>query len=78
MTDNTRDLAIQTKAELDALRAEVHQMSSKLDEVHGFLLRARGAQWVVYTVAAVVGFIAAKGGAWLAWLLQYTPPNVRE
>jgi hypothetical protein len=77
MTDNTRDIAIQTKAELDAVREEVRAMSAKLDEVHDFLMRARGAQWAVYGIAGAVGFIAAKGGAWLTWLAQHTPPSVK-
>jgi hypothetical protein len=77
MTDNTRDIAIQTKAELDAVREEVRAMSAKLDEVHDFLMRARGAQWAVYGIAGVIGFLAAKGGAWLSWLVQHTPPGVK-
>jgi len=77
MTDNTRDIAIQTKAELNAVRDEVKAMSVKLDEVHDFLMRARGAQWAVYGIAGAVGFIAAKGGVWLSWLFQHAPHSLK-
>jgi len=46
---------------------KIDEMSAKLDEMHEIFMKAKGAQWVIFTAAAVGGFLAGKVGFLLSF-----------
>ena len=67
MADNTRDIVIALRADVEHMRKEQDGIKAKVDEMHALLHQVRGARWAILGVAALGGFISAK----LAWLLPF-------
>lgn len=65
---DTRDRVIRMESEVEQLTKTVHLMSMKVDEMHGLLMQARGARYVIVAAAMVGGFLSAKIAPFLPWL----------
>lgn len=59
-TQDTRDRVIRLEEKVDTLEKTVASMDKKVTEMHQLLLQARGARWLLFTLVALGGFIAAK------------------
>lgn len=67
MHDDTRDRLIALEVQVRHL-AEAHKDThAKVTELHNLLLQARGARWMILTVAAATGFAAS----WLPKLAHW-------
>lgn len=71
-TQDTRDRVIALEAELRHVRSELADVHSKVNEMHSLLLKAQGAKWLLLTLVALSGFIAAKLSPLLA---VFFPPK---
>jgi uncharacterized protein YPO0396 len=69
---DTRDRVIKVESDLEHLKKQVDDMSSKVTELHTLLMQARGARWAILAMAAIGGFVSAKLSAFLPWL---SPPR---
>lgn len=64
-TRDTRDRVIRMEAELKALKDDVEQMGSKVDDIHTLLTEARGAQ------KAIRFLIWLSGTSVFIWIMTY-------
>ena len=48
------------------LERQQDKMASQVDEMHGVLLQAKGAKWIIIAVASLSGLIAS----WLPFLIH--------
>lgn len=62
MTGDTelRDKVIRLETEMAHMLAKVDSMEAKVSEMHGLLLQAKGAKYVIVGMAAIGGFAAGK------------------
>lgn len=69
MTDSDtelRDKVIRLETEMSHMLAKVDSMEAKVSEMHGLLLQAKGAKYVIVGMALVGGFVAGKAASILA------------
>ena len=64
MTEDTRDRMIALEVEVRHLSSQLDAMGVKLDQVHEAFTQAKGAKWVLASVAGVAGLIAGFLAAW--------------
>jgi hypothetical protein len=63
MTDadtELRDKVIRLETEMAHMLSKVDSMESKVSEMHGLLLQAKGAKYVIVGMAMIGGFVAGK------------------
>ncbi|AWC25348.1 hypothetical protein CO731_04843 [Aminobacter sp. MSH1] len=70
---DTRDRVIRLEAEVGALTKQVASMDSKVTEMHGLLLQAKGVRWFIISAAAIGGFLAVKAASLIPWLTSIPP-----
>lgn len=68
MTDDTRDRVIALEVEVRTLDEKLTGMARKVDEMHSFLLQAKGARWAIIAMASVGGFLAGTAAKLFPWL----------
>jgi hypothetical protein len=68
VSDDTRDRVIRLETTVDHLSKQLEDTHAKVSEMHGLLLQAKGAKWVIMGGAAVAGFLSAKFAAFIPWL----------
>lgn len=59
-TDDTRDRLIALEVKVDHLTERLDSYGDKITEMHNLLQSAKGAKWLLLTLVALGGFIAAK------------------
>lgn len=71
MSEDQRERIVALEVEMRHLRSDFADTKQKVTEMHGLLMQARGARYVIVAAAAVGGFVSAK----LAWLIPFWPPK---
>lgn len=66
-SSDTRERLILLESQVTHMIKEVDKMSTQVNEMHSLLLQAKGAKWLVLTLATVFGFLAGKI-AMMSWL----------
>lgn len=64
---DTRDRVIKLETEMAAVKEQLKDVSTKLNEIHEIFLQAKGARYLVIVSAAIFGFVSA----WFPTLLSY-------
>lgn len=70
MSDDTRDIAIETRTEVQNLKRTVVDMDSKLDEL---IKRSNQQEGMAYAGRAIVVGLGAAGGAAVTFLAKLIP-----
>jgi hypothetical protein len=52
----------------DHFEKRFEKVETKVDQVHEFLMQAKGARWAILLFAGAAGFISAKAAPLLTWL----------
>jgi|CXWL01.1.fsa_nt_gi multidrug efflux pump subunit AcrA (membrane-fusion protein) len=65
--DNTRDIVIRLEAEVETIKAELHDVKKTVTELRDLLLQARGAKWALLAMAGLGGFVSAKLAVFVPW-----------
>ncbi len=58
MNDDTRDRVIRLEVQVRNLDQDITEMKSQVSEMHGVLMQAKGARYVIAAAAAVAGGVA--------------------
>ena len=68
MTDDTRDRLIKLESNFEHMAKAFDGMSTKVDEMHELLLKAKGAKWLLGGVALIAGWLGGKISVLLPWI----------
>ncbi|WP_159585902.1 hypothetical protein [Chelativorans xinjiangense] len=68
MTADERERIARLEVHVSNLSDDLLKMSSKVDEMHGFLMQARGARWAIIAMASVGGFAAGTAAKFLPFI----------
>jgi len=71
--DDTRDRVIRLEAELEHVAEKLDDVHAKVTELHDLMNQAKGVKWLLLVLAAVAGFLGAKGAAILGFFWPPTP-----
>ena len=58
MSDDTRDRVIALEVQVHNLDRDISEMKSQVNEMHGVLMQAKGARYVIAAAAAIAGGVA--------------------
>lgn len=64
-SSDTRDRVIRLEANLLHVTDQLDDMTRKLNEMHDVMMQMKGAKWVIWTAAGMLGSLFGIG----AWLL---------
>lgn len=64
---DTRDRVIRVETEMAAVKQQLKDVNTKLDEIHEIFLQAKGARYFIIIAAGFFGFLSA----WFPTLVSY-------
>lgn len=65
--DDSRERIAALEVKVLHLTEKFTNVERKVDEMHGILMQARGARYVIVAAAAMGGFVSAKLAPFLPW-----------
>ena len=72
MSDDTRDIAIETRAEVKSLTATVEKLATRIEALHTDLNERKGAEKLARTIhtlfGGAAGALVVKGVGWIGAL----------
>lgn len=71
---DNHDRLITLEAEVRYMRRELDNINAKVNAMHDLLQQGKGAKWVLFALATGSGFIAAKFGAVISFLVSGGKP----
>lgn len=68
MTKSDVERIAKLETEIEHMSRDIAAMATKVDQMHGILMQAKGAQWAVLGMAGLMGFLASKAGELVGWI----------
>lgn len=68
MTKTEVERIAKLETEIEHMGRDIAAMAAKVDQMHGILMQAKGAQWAVLGMAGLMGFLASKATSVVEWV----------
>lgn len=68
MTRTEIERITKLETEIEHMGRDIAAMATKVDQMHGVLMQAKGAQWAVLGMAGLMGFLASKASDVATWI----------
>jgi hypothetical protein len=64
---DTRDRLIKVEVKVEHIDEKLDKISAMVEQQHDVFMQAKGAKWVIWTAAGIVGFV----GGVMAWAIPW-------